>query len=151
MILSGRSIEQKIKDGEIAITPFDSGNLKAGSYTFTLGKRLRKLKEMPEIDSRTDPILEEVPFLPEGYLLQPGGHILGETAEKVSLNGKIACTLSTRATIAMMGLDVMQSSSYCEPDTNNVITLEISNTSAVPARLFPGIKIVKGVFIPIEI
>jgi dCTP deaminase len=147
MILSARAIEEKIHNGEIVITPFDPKNLKSSSYTFTLGKRLRKLKQEQELDLRVDPVLEEIPFPEDGFVLRPGEFILAETAEKVSLNGKVACTLSTRATIAMAGVDVMQSSSYCEPDTDNTFTLEISNAGSMPVRLFPGIKIVKGVFV----
>ncbi len=90
-----------------------------------------------------------VDFPNDGYVLNPGEHVLGMTAERVTLHGKYSCLLSTRATCAQMGLDVTQSSFYCEPDTDNKFTLEISNTSSLPIRLFKGIKIVKGIFLPI--
>ncbi len=150
MILTGDEIEQCIEIGEIRIEPFDAKNIKGASYTFTLGETLRKLAVRNELDSRVDPALEDVKCPAEGLILNAHEHILGVTREKVTLNGKFACLLSTRATIAMMGLDVMQGSSWCEPDTDNTFTLEISNNSTLPVRLFPGIKVVKGIFFRVQ-
>ena len=148
MILTKKAILANVENGSLRIEPFNPSNVKAASYTFTLGTTLRKLKTADELDSRVDPVLEEVPFSEDGYLLNPGEHILGVTKEKVTLNGKFACILSTRPTIALMGLDVMQSSFFCEPNTDNSFTLEITNGGLIPVRLYPGIRITSGIFIP---
>ncbi|HVM73735.1 MAG TPA: hypothetical protein VMU13_02570 [Candidatus Paceibacterota bacterium] len=150
MILSQGKILEALKNGALSIIPFIEGNLKEASYTFTLGNKLRKLKTAKELDSRNDPDFEEIELTSKGYLLQPQDHILGTTTEHLSLRGNFACILSTRATIAQLGLDVSQGSIYCEPDTDNPLTLEISNSSTIPVRLFPGIKIVKGIFVTIQ-
>ena len=149
MILSRQKILDAVENNQIGIVPFVKENLKEASYTFTLGNKLKKLRASKELDSRTDPNFDEVELSSEGYLLMPQEHILGATAESLSLKGRYACMLSTRATIAQMGLDVSQSSFYCEPDTDSVITLEISNSSGIPIRLYLGIKIVKGIFTPV--
>lgn len=136
MILSGASIERAVENGELGIDPFVKDNLKAASYTFTLGSKLTVNGSEQMIGA-------------EGYTLEPNGFLLGYTQEKLSLRGKYGCFLSTRGSIAQMGLSVLLGSSFAEPDTDQVVTLEIHNVSGAPIRLEVGMKLVKGVFIPV--
>ncbi len=149
MILSGKDIEAAVRNGEIGIEPFDTVQLKPASYVFTLGERLwRPAPTSPQpspghgresfIDSREDVELEEIPFPADGYLLQPGGFVIGRTCERVKLNGKFMMQLDTRSSLAQMGLNVTQSSTWAEPETDNTFVLEISNQGELPVRLFPG-------------
>lgn len=149
MILSANEIEAKLKAGEISITPFDTSNLKPASYMLTLGRVLRKLKPVPELDAREEPEVEELLIPDDGYLLQPGEHILGITAEIVGLSKKYSCLLSNRAGLAMLGLDVSQSSFYCEPGTTHAYTMEMVNNGPLPVRLFSGLRIAKAVFVTV--
>jgi deoxycytidine triphosphate deaminase len=136
MILSGASIERAVADGELGIDPFVKDHIKDASYTFTLGPRLTVNGSEQMIG-------------PEGYLLEPNGFVLGYTEEKLSLRGKYGCFLSTRGSIAQMGLSVLLGSTFAEPDTDQTITLEIHNVSRAPIRLEAGMKLVKGIFIPV--
>lgn len=60
--------------------------------------------------------------------------------ERVTLNGKFVCLLSTRAIIAQMGLDVTQNSFLCESDTNNQFALEVTNRGPISVKMYPGTK-----------
>lgn len=146
MFLSANKIKELVAQMEIGITPFSEANLKGASYTFTLDNRVKFLKSKPYLDSRDDPECEESTISENGYELKPGEFAIFYTKEKVNLNGKYVCILSTRATIAQMGLDVIQTSFLAEPDTNNPFALETTNNSSLPVRMYPGTKIVKGVF-----
>ncbi len=146
MFLSGKDIEQLVKNKEIIIEPFDAGYLKGASYTLTLGSKYRILKAKEFIDSREDPEFEEYTIGNDGFELKPGSFAIFYTKEKVSLNNKFTCILSTRPTIAQMGLNVTQSSFFCEPNTDNQLALEISNNGSMTVRLHVGTKIVCGVF-----
>ncbi len=136
MILSKQSIIDAVQKGEIGISPFDETNLKDASYTFTLAPKL--------LIHGIEQVMGE-----DGYALQPGEFVLGYTAEKLTLHGKYGCIMSTRGSVAQKGLSVLLGSAFAEPDTDNVIILEIHNASAVPILLTPDLKIVKGVFAPV--
>ena len=150
MILSGDSIKNAIKKGDLVITPFDAKNLKGASYTFTLSSKLLIPKDAPllKVDDTQDH--EEIGIGFEGFVLNPGEFILGYTAEHLSLKNNFACLLSTRGSCTQVGLSVLLGSDFAEPDTNNPQMLEIYNVSKSPIKLEKGMKIVKGIFFQVE-
>lgn len=143
MFFSAQKITRLIAEREILIEPFDPRNLKMASYSFTLGTKVRILRGDTRLDSREDPVFDDVEIGKDGYELPPGGFAVFHTYEKLTLNGKYIGILSTRATVATMGIDVMQGSLFCEPDTDNVIALETTNRGTLPVVLYPGTKIIK--------
>lgn len=146
MILSGTSIKEAVQNGDFIIEPFAVGQIKGASYTFTLGSPLLFLEQVPELSVGMKPSYKEELIPPEGFLLQPGQFVLARTKEKVSLNKKYTCTLSSRGSCAQIGLEVLLGSTFAEPDTDSMLILEIANLSGMPIRLHEGMKIVKGVF-----
>jgi deoxycytidine triphosphate deaminase len=150
MFLTKEQLKNLITAKEIEITPFDPANLKDASYTFTLGSKVKTLKEVDSLDSRRTPLFDESEISEEGHELLPGAFAIFHTKERVTLKGKCVCLLSTRGSIAHMGLDAIQSSSFAEPDTDNEFALEISNNGLLPVRLYVGTPIVKGVFVSLK-
>lgn len=150
MILSDEAIRSAVRQGALGIAPFEEENLKSASYTFTLASRLLVPEPVPLIVINGARKEHEAAIGPEGYILQPGGFVLGFTAEHLSLKGKHACFLGTRGSCAQAGLSVLLSSSFAEPDTDNSIILEIHNASNSPIKLEAGMKIVKGIFVPVD-
>jgi deoxycytidine triphosphate deaminase len=146
MFFSDQKIQSLVQAGEISIEFFNPQNLKGASYTFTLDSKVRLLKGKNFLDSRVIAEFDEVEIAEDGYELKPNDFAVFYTKERVKLNGKYLCILSTRSTIAHMGLDVIQSSFLAEPDTDNQFSLEITNRGPFPVRLFKGVKIVKGIF-----
>ena len=151
MMLSREKITKFVGTGEIAIAPFNEDMLKDASYTFTLGKGLKKLKETQFIDSRLDKqIFEDFDIGDDGYLMQPGEFLIAHTEEVLRLNKGFACILSVRGSRGQMGLDALGSELFCEPNSeggwNGQLMLEMMNRGPYPIKLFPGIKIVKGIF-----
>jgi deoxycytidine triphosphate deaminase len=146
MFLSGTEIIKAIESDKITISHFDKENIKGASYTFTLDTKYKILKANKILDSREDPEFEEFTIGNRGFELKPGSFAIFYTKEKVNLNNKFTCILSTRPTIAQMGLNVTQSSFFCEPNTNNQFALEISNNGPVTVIIYPGTKAVCGVF-----
>lgn len=151
MILSDKDIRQAIADGRIGIDPFEEKNLKAGSCSLTLAAMAYRLKRVPFIDTRNaKPEYEEITIGEDGYLLEPGGFIVGATRERITLSSDVAAMVSTRGSRAQMGLDAICSSSFVEPGTNNRLALEMHNSGTVPLKLFPGISVVKIFFFPLS-
>lgn len=146
MFLSGTEIVKAILSNEITISHFNKENVKGASYTFTLDSKYKRLKTNKLLDCRVDPEFEESTIGEDGFELRPGSFAIFYTKEKVTLNNKFTCILSTRPTIAQMGLNVTQNSFFCEPNTDNQFALEISNNGPVAVILYPNIKIVCGIF-----
>lgn len=150
MILSSSAIKEAVQKNELGIAPFDGSNLKGASYTFTLSPKLLLPKKVELITIRSECEREEFLMSPDGYILRPGEFVLGFTAEHLALRDKYACFLGTRGSCAQAGLSVLLSSSIAEPDTDNAIILEIHNAGSSPIKLEKGMKIVKGVFMPVS-
>ena len=150
MVISAQKLKKLIEKGEIQIQPFNPSQLKEVAYTFTLGTHFSILKKVEVIDGGNPAGFETESIPASGYVLHPGGFIVGYTQEKIILNHKYICLLSGRSTQAQMGLNVTQSSFLAEPDTEYIFALEISNKSGIPIRIFPGMKIAKGIFLEIS-
>lgn len=152
MILSQGDIVACLKTESLSIAPFDARNLKHASYTFTLSEHVRvPMPRASSVDSRRPaPRLKKVEISAQGFDLSPGQFILAETYERVTLGSNIACILSSRSTCAQLGLNVLQSSTFAEPGSNNTFVLEINNSGPYSVRLYPGIKIVKGIFLAVS-
>jgi dCTP deaminase len=150
MILSAESIKAALQKGELAISPFHEENLKPASYSFTLSERLLAPIPVALIKVGTELQREEVVIGAEGFVLKPGGFVLGCTKERVSLRGNYVCLLGTRGSCAQLGMNVLLGSIIMEPDTDNCIVLEIHNASNSPIRLEEGMKLVKGIFMRVE-
>lgn len=149
MILSDTVIQTAVRQGDLRIEPFSEDHLKGASYTFTLSPRLSIPKPVPLIVINGEQAHEEIEMGSEGYVLASGEFVLGYTAEHLALQSKYGCFLSTRGSCAQAGLSVLLSSSFAEPDTDNAIILEIHNASGSPLKLTAGMKIVKGIFMPV--
>ncbi|MDO8590194.1 MAG: hypothetical protein Q7R69_02885 [bacterium] len=151
MVISEDKIRRAIEEKEISIQPFNGSLLKDVSYTFTLSNKFCLPKVTTEfIDARDSIEFEEKVMPDEGYLLRPGEFIVCYTKEKVTLNNKFVCLISTRASLAQMGLNVTQGSFLTGSDTDNIFALETSNNGNLPIKLFPGMKIAKGVFLRVD-
>lgn len=152
MILNKEKIKEAVKSKEIIIDPFDDDLLKSASYTFLLGNKMRKLKPVEFIDSRTKiQEFEEFEMGKDGYLLKPGEFIICHTKERLKLSDTIACFLSMKGSPAQIGLDALTCEMFCEPGSEGgwegKLMLETTNNGPYPIKLFLGIKIIKGIFV----
>lgn len=151
MLLSDKDIQESITQGRISIAPFDSVNLRSGSYSLSLGSIIYKLKKVSVIDIReSKQQYEEILLGDEGYLLQPGEFIVCKSKEHVRLADDIAGILSTRGSRAQAGLSVLLGSLFIEPGTDNPIALELHNESGFPMKIFLGVPVVKIIFLPLS-
>ena len=124
MFLNAEAIKKAVESGEIGITDFKEENLKAASYSLTLG-----------------PINGENKFE-----LKPSGFVLLETKEKITLNNTYCGLMFTPARLARQGINVTQGSDFADPDTDNIMILETSNSGNNPVTFEAGMKIAKIAF-----
>lgn len=148
MVLSDTDLKKFIDSGDITINPLDETLIKPGSYTFTLGTTLFKPVTKGEIDTKTTEVeYQEINIDEKGYLLEPGEFILGQTFEKLSVSKKVGCILDNKTSLARIGVNMILGSTFIEPgQTDSHETLEITNLSQNPVRIYAGMKVVKGIF-----
>lgn len=149
MILSDSDIKKFLTSGDIKIDPLDQSMIKGGSYTFTLNNILFIPKQQDVIDTKDIKVeIDKIEINEAGFVINPGDFLLGQTKEKLSISQRLACILDARTTLARIGLNTLQGSTFVEPgQAESHETLEISNIGKSPIRIYPGMKIVKGIFL----
>ncbi len=150
MFLSSENIEKAIQSGDLAITGFDPGKLKAGVYRLGLAKGIRIPKVVDGIvDIEDKQEYDEFEMGGEGFVLLPGQYVVGVTIEKITLNNKFIGFVPPRSSLALKGLNITLSSFLLEPDTDNPVSIEIHNVSQNRIRLREGVDVLKALFAPI--
>jgi deoxycytidine triphosphate deaminase len=137
MIFSRDTILKKIENKLITITNFDSKSLEEASYSLKAGSFFDEIKGT------------WVPISSFGFQIDPGNFYLVKTQEKIKLSPEIACLVFTTGSLAQKGLDVVQSSSFCNPKTDSEITLEVVNHSRQSATLKLGQTVAKAIFVEV--
>lgn len=107
MIFSNKAISAAIASGDLVITPFSNGQIKAAHIDLHL----------------------EVPSGSTELVLPAGSFTLARTVEKITTSSKICAFMEGKASLAKQGVSVEQSSTFIEPGSDNQMVLEIYNAS----------------------
>ncbi len=155
MILSRPSVLRLIDLKQLRVEPFMPANLdEHGVLDLTLSTEcLEPERARREADSRRPHEFGMLTFWfrrDRGYLLRPGKFMLFRTNERLELGHRVFCLLSTRPAMAKLGLDFIQSSAFVPPLSRGRLTLETSNRGPNPIRLWPGVAVVKAVFMRMD-
>lgn len=120
MIFSKRAIKTAIKDGKLVIVPFDEANIGSAHIDLHLGALPGK-----------------------ALVLKPKEFVTAQTKERITLSRNICGFVEGRASLAMKGISIEQSSTFIEPGSDDTMTLEIFNASDKDYELEPGQPIAK--------
>lgn len=127
MFLTQKIIEELAKSHPDFIVPFDPGLLKPVSYTFRLGG----ISGQPEVDSVT---------------IAPGQFLNLESMESINFPKNVMGSLSTRGSIAALGLDCLLSDTVIEPLSSGKLRFSTKNHSDKEVVLKVGTPMVKCLF-----
>ncbi len=105
-ILSDHQIEERLHDGSIVLTPFDSACLGGAGYDLRAGMNVA---------------------------ISPGEHSLVATLERVELGDDIAGTLHIRSSLARAG--IIASLALVDPGFRGQLTISLFNAGAEPFRM----------------
>lgn len=154
MFFSDTDILQAIKDGQIKIDPFEKKHLSGITYDLRLHKNFRlfsKTKDVTHIDVSKE--FDVTELTDEGYggsiVIHPGEFLLGATNEKIVLGNQVAGLLEGRSSLARIGLLVHATASLVQPGFKGYLTLEMTNVSNLPIKLFVGMRVAKIAFMPL--
>lgn len=146
MLLSDRDIKARLDDGSLGLEPFDATMVQPSSVDVRLdrGFRLFDNHKYPFIDpSEEQPELTRLVEVAadEPFILHPGEFVLGATYERISLGTDVAARLEGKSSLGRLGLLTHSTAGFIDPGFTGHVTLELSNVSTLPIKLWPGMKI----------
>lgn len=146
MLLSDHDIIAAYTNGNISITPWTPEMVQPSSIDVRLDKYFRVFNSHRY--TYVDPAenqgeLTELFEIPAGEpcILHPGEFILGATWEYVRLDNSIAARLEGKSSLGRLGILTHSTAGFIDPGFQGHITLELSNVSNLPVKLWPGMKI----------
>src|SRR3990170_261611 len=146
MILSDRDIKQAIKDGRIAIEPFDETDVQPSSVDLHCDRYFRVFHNArrPYIDVKEP--MEDLTELVEvkkddSFILHPGEFVLGSTLENVKLADDLVARLEGKSSLGRLGLLIHSTAGFIDPGWDGHVTLELSNVANLPITIYPAMKI----------
>ena len=146
MLLSDIDIEGYIDSGDITITTYDRILLQPSSIDVRLGRQFRTFNSnrCTHIDpaQQQDDLTTLVELdLRESFTLHPGEFALATTMETIALSDLLAARLEGKSSLGRLGLMTHSTAGFIDPGFTGQITLELSNVSNLPIKLYPGMRI----------
>jgi dCTP deaminase len=146
VVLSDHSITEALATGRLVVDPIAEDGVQPASLDIRLDRHFRVFRNHREayIDIR-----EPAEDLTEGetieddepFVLHPGEFVLGSTLERVQLADDLVARVEGKSSLGRLGLLVHATAGYVDPGWNGHLTLELSNVSTLPIRLYYGMKI----------
>lgn len=151
MILSDRDILARIKSKSLKIVPFDARMLQPSTIDFHLESKISVFDNwqagMIDLAKKQD-VSRVIDIGKSGsFIIHPGEFILGSTIEKLTLPNDLAAKVEGRSSLGRLGLIIHATAGYVDPGFSGHITLEISNISRLPIKLYAGMRIGQMAFI----
>lgn len=170
-VLVDRDIEAEWNKGNIIISPFKQENLSPNSYDVSLGEfyfrsiHYRNLIKDKKVNKDEDFILD--PWNEESVkhywgksqyaerdekgrlfiLMHPMERILGHTQEFIGGRNNITTMMKTRSSLGRSNLDFLLSSGWGDVNYTNRWTMEITNFSHNPVKLYVGERVAQICFL----
>jgi dCTP deaminase len=154
-VLSDGTIRRLVDEGRIVIDPWDASLVQPASVDLRLGDSFRVFHNhrVTAIDLREPPrnLTEEV-VVPEGvpFAIHPGEFVLGRTLEHVELPDDIVARIEGKSSLGRLGLIVHATAGFVDPGFRGSLTLEITNLTRVPIKLYAGLLIAQLSFMALD-
>lgn len=146
MVLSDRSIREALDTGRLVVDPLGENAVQPASLDIRLDRYFRVFRNhrQPYIDVREEmPELTELEEIAddEPFVLHPGEFVLGSTLERVELANDLVARVEGKSSLGRLGLLVHATAGFVDPGWKGQLTLELSNVSTLPIRLYYHMKI----------
>jgi dCTP deaminase len=154
-VLSDGTIRRLADEGRIVIDPWDEAMVQPASVDIRLGDSFRVFHNhrVTAIDLRDPPrnLTEEVVIGDgEPFAIHPGEFVLGRTLETVEIPEDIVCRIEGKSSIGRLGLIVHATAGFVDPGFRGSLTLEITNLTRVPIKLYAGLPIAQLSFMALD-
>ena len=154
-VLSDGTIRRLVDAGRIRIEPWDPDMVQPASVDLRLGRSFRVFHNhrASAIDLRDPPtnLTEHVEVREdESFVIHPGEFVLGRTEEWVELPDDVVARIEGKSSLGRLGLIVHATAGFVDPGWRGTLTLEITNLTRVPIKLWPGLPIAQLSFMGLD-
>jgi dCTP deaminase len=154
-VLSDGTIRRLVESGAIRIDPWDPALVQPASVDLRLGDSFRVFHNhrVTAIDLREPPTnLTEAAVVADGdpFVIHPGEFVLGRTLESVAIPDDIVARIEGKSSLGRLGLIVHATAGFVDPGFTGTLTLEITNLTRVPIKLYAGLPIAQLSFMALD-
>ncbi|UUY05320.1 dCTP deaminase [Svornostia abyssi] len=154
-VLSDGTIRRLIAEGAIKVDPWDDGMVQPASVDLRLGHSFRVFHNhrASAIDLKDPPrnLTEQVTITDdEPFLIHPGEFVLGRTLEWVELPDDVVARIEGKSSIGRLGLIVHATAGFVDPGWKGTLTLEITNLTRIPIKLWANLPIAQLSFMTLD-
>ena len=154
-VLSDSSIRELVSSGRVKIEPWDDAMVQPASVDLRLGPSFRVFHNfrVESIDLAEPPttLTELVEIGPdEPFVIHPGEFVLGSTEEYVELADDLVARIEGKSSLGRLGLIVHATAGFVDPGFQGTLTLEITNLTRVPIKLWAGKPIAQLSFMTLD-
>jgi dCTP deaminase len=154
-VLSDASIRELVSSGRVKIEPWDDAMVQPASVDLRLGPSFRVFHNfrVESIDLAEPPttLTELVEIgLDEPFVIHPGEFVLGSTEEYVELADDLVARIEGKSSLGRLGLIVHATAGFVDPGFKGTLTLEITNLTRVPIKLWAGKPIAQLSFMTLD-
>ncbi len=140
-VLSDGTIRRLVDEGRIKIDPWDPRRVQPASIDLLLGTSFRVFHNhrAAAIDLSEPPTnLTESVEVDDGepFVIHPGEFVLGRTLEWVELPDDVVARIEGKSSLGRLGLIVHATAGFVDPGFKGTLTLEITNLTRVPIKLY---------------
>lgn len=154
-VLSDGTIRRLVAEGRIKIDPWDDRMVQPASVDLRLGRSFRVFHNfrVAAIDLADPPtnLTEGITIADdEPFVIHPGEFVLGRTEEWVELPDDIVARIEGKSSLGRLGLIVHATAGFVDPGWKGTLTLEITNLTRVPIKLYAGKPIAQLSFMTLD-
>lgn len=150
MILSDKSIKEKLKAGEISISPFSQDSLQPASYDLHLDENIMYFNtdgnNVIDVRKPIDDLMIKTQIDDSGFVIEPHQLVLANVVEITGVDSKHVGRLEGKSSLARIGLIIHATAGFLDPGNKLRLTLEMVNLSPLPIRIYAGMKIAQIAF-----
>lgn len=154
-VLSDGTIRRLVDEGRIKIEPWDPALVQPASVDLRLGNSFRVFHNhrTSAIDLREPPTnLTELVEIDDDatFVIHPGEFVLGVTQERVAIPDDVVARIEGKSSLGRLGLIVHATAGFVDPGFEGTLTLEITNLTRVPIKLYPKLPIAQLSFMALD-
>ena len=154
-VLSDGTIRRLVDAGRVVIDPWDPAMVQPASVDLRLGGSFRVFHNhrAAAIDLRDPPtnLTEEVVIEGEQpFVIHPGEFALGRTQEYVEIPDDLVSRIEGKSSLGRLGLIVHATAGFVDPGWKGTLTLEITNLTRVPIKLWAAKPIAQLSFMTLD-
>jgi dCTP deaminase len=154
-VLSDGTIVRLVEEGTIRIDPWLPEMVQPASVDLRLGPSFRVFHNHRaaaiDLDDPPANLTEQVTITGDDpFVIHPGEFVLGRTLEYVELPTDVVARIEGKSSLGRLGLIVHATAGFVDPGFRGTLTLEITNLTRVPIKLYAGRPIAQLSFMALD-